>query len=211
MTNWSAVLTRAFEKVGKRCGDSGDNSAKTLEIFVIQPTTPVTTPTRPVVTVVTPYAAVTTVTTSSDTGGDRGGLAFSGEVQLLTPSVTTVTTVTTDNAPLVEQAFERLKSMVPMKTFGAETWRQLLLDAETFFRRWSASAQLLGWRDEDLLGVHPSAPASRFDAMGLLLILQGGEVEELQSECARIRTQGGSLLVYREHRYAGSVMLWSLV
>jgi hypothetical protein len=214
MTNWSAVLTRAFEKIGKGCGDSGDsgdNSAKTLKIFAHQPKTLVTTPTGSVVTVVTPSAAVTTVTTSSGARGDSGRLAFSETIQLLSPPVTTVTTVTTASEAFGKRALDRLRSMTPPESFGAETWYRLLIDAEAFFQRWDEAAKLLGWTDEDLLGVHPKAPAARFDAMGLMLILRGGEVVELYSRYARIRTQGGSLLVYRKHGYAGSVMPWSLV
>jgi hypothetical protein len=93
--------------------------------------------------------------------------------------------------------------MTPLESFGAEAWRQLLLDAETFFERWSAQAQLLGWSDVQLLGVHPYAPAARYDAMGLVLLIKGGEVIELQSQCATIRSQGEP---YCEKRNPRSVL-----
>jgi hypothetical protein len=101
--------------------------------------------------------------------------------------------------------------MTPLESFGAEAWRQLLLDAETFFQRWSAPAQLLGWSDVELLGVHPCAPTTRYDAMGLLLLIKGGEVIELHGQCATIRSQGGSLLAYRKHGYEGATLPWQLI
>jgi hypothetical protein len=100
--------------------------------------------------------------------------------------------------------------MTPLESLGAEAWRQLLLDAETFFQRWSAPA-LIGWSDVELLGVHPGAPAARYDAMGLLLLIKGGEVIELHGQRATIRTQGGSLLVYRKHGYEGATLPWRLI
>jgi hypothetical protein len=37
----------------------------------------------------------------------------------------------------------------------------------------------MGWTTLDLFGVHPTRPAVRFDVMGLLLLLQGGEVRSV--------------------------------
>ena len=214
MTDWSAILAHAFQSAHRNRGDSGDtgdNSTKALLQHVNLPAVPVTTCNRPLVTVVTPRDTVTSVTTSFRVSGDRRTEVIHSTVQAHRPSVTSVTTVTTEFDAAGKQALDELRSMTPAESFGAEAWGQLLLDAETFFQRWSAPARLLGWSDEDLLGVHPSAPAARFDAMGLLLILRGGEVVELHSQCARIRSQGGSLLVYRKHGYGGSVVLWQLV
>jgi len=214
MTDWSAVLALAFERVGQGrgdSGDSGDNPTKVLRIIANQPSARVTTADRPVVTVVTQSAAVTTVTTPLVAGGDTGRNVFGTKVQALQPTVTTVTTVNTNNEPFGERALDRLRLMTPLESFGAEVWRHLLLDAETFFQRWSAQAQLLGWSDVELLGVHPCAPAARYDAMGLVLLIKRGEVIELQGQCATIRSQGGSLLAYRKHRYEGAALPWQII
>ncbi len=48
--------------------------------------------------------------------------------------------------------------------------------SEAFISRSGHAAQPLGWTALDLFGVHPLAPASRFDAMGLFLLIQGGAV-----------------------------------
>jgi hypothetical protein len=89
--------------------------------------------------------------------------------------------------------------MVPPESFSPEAWHQLLLDTDSFFQRWAEQAELLAWSDKDLIGVHPRAPAARYDAMGLLFLIRGGEVIELHDQCATIRSQRGSLLVYRKY------------
>ena len=216
MTDWSAILVRAFETTHRNDGDTGYTGYRMAKALRATPNLPgavVTTRNKQAVTLVTAASsadAVTTVTTASLPVGDKVGNAIPSTEQLHPRPVTNVTTVTSDIESVGKQALEQLRSMAPLESFGAEAWRQLLLDAETFFQRWSAPAKLLGWSDEDLLGVHPCAPAARFDAMGLLLLIRGGEVIELQDQCVRIRSQGGSLLVYRKHGYAGAVPLWEV-
>jgi hypothetical protein len=216
MTDWSAILARAFETTHRNDGDTGYTGYRMAKALRATPNLPgavVTTRNKQAVTLVTAASsadAVTTVTTASLPVGDKVGNAIPSTEQVHPRPVTNVTTVTSDIGSVGKQALEQLRSMAPLESFGAEAWRQLLLDAETFFQRWSAPAKLLGWSDEDLLGVHPCAPAARFDAMGLLLLIRGGEVIELQDQCVRIRSQGGSLLVYRKHGYAGAVPLWEV-
>ena len=216
MTDWSAILVRAFETTHRSDGDTGYTGYRMAKALRATPNLPgavVTTRNKQAVTLVTAASsvdAVTTVTTASLPVGDKVGNAIPSTEQVHPRPVTNVTTVTSDIESVGKQALEQLRSMTPLESFGAEAWHQLLLDAETFFQRWSAPAKLLGWSDEDLFGVHPHAPAVRFDAMGLLLLIRGGEVIELQDQCVRIRSQGGSLLVYRKHGYAGAVPLWEV-
>jgi hypothetical protein len=218
MTDWSAILAYAFQMTDRECGDagdSGDKRPKALRQVENRPHALGTTCNRPVVTVVTPHndEAVTTVTTATSGGGDEARKAFPSAAQQDRHSVTTVTTVTTVARGIHSRGggvIDRLRSTPPPESFGAETWRQLLVDADAFFHCWAQRAELLAWSDKELVGVHPGAPAARFDAMGLLLLIRGGEVIELQDQCARIRSQGGSLLVYRKHGYVGAVPLWEV-
>jgi hypothetical protein len=211
MTDWSAILALAFEtkvQKGGDSGDSGDRRIKTLKQVVIPPAWLGTTSIGPVVTVVTPTAGVTTVTTAARGCGDKG----KGEIPPITQGdrefVTTVTTVTTEiHSP---HACDRLRSMTPPDSFSAEGWHQFLLDADSFFQRWAERVELLAWNGQDLIGVHPGAPAARYDAMGLLFLIRGGEVIELNDQCATIRSQRGSLLSYRKCGYAGAVPLWDI-
>jgi hypothetical protein len=161
--------------------------------------------------VVTPHEAVTTVTTAAWGGGDKGKTEIPPITQRDRRTVTTVTTVTTAiHSPDACVIVDRLRSMTPPESFSPEVWHQLLLDADSFLQRWAERAELLAWSDKDLIGVHPRAPAARYDAMGLLFLIRGGEVIELHDQCAKIRSQRGSTLVYRKCGYAGAVPLWEV-
>jgi hypothetical protein len=63
-----------------------------------------------------------------------------------------------------------------------DRWEILLRVAERFLDLWSPTAHAMGWTTLDLFGTHPTRPAVRFDVMGLLLLLQGGEVIALTAE-----------------------------
>jgi hypothetical protein len=86
-------------------------------------------------------------------------------------------------------------------------WRELLSDAESFLSRWEGAAQALGWTALDLFGVHPQAPASRFDAMGLFLLTQGGAVVALTKDGATFRRQTGAVLSYQRVSTADAVLI----
>lgn len=73
-------------------------------------------------------------------------------------------------------------------------WEMLLHDAERFLDRWSSTAHAMGWTALDLFGVHPTRPTVRFDVMGLLLLLQGGEIIALTPESASIKRPSGAVL-----------------
>jgi hypothetical protein len=88
-----------------------------------------------------------------------------------------------------------------------EQWRGLLTDAENFLTRWGGAAQLLGWTSLDLFGVHPSAPAARFDVMGLIPILNGAEVLALTSQTATMRRLSGAVLTFHRPKYGEGVLL----
>ena len=86
----------------------------------------------------------------------------------------------------------------------------MLIDADRFIQRWWDRAELSGWSDKELFGVHPRAPAARFDAMGLVLLVRGGEVVELEEGFARISTIGRSQLTCQKLRHADARPIWTL-
>jgi hypothetical protein len=215
MTDWSAILAYAFETTDRKrggSGDAGDGLAKALQHQAHLVIAPVTTRNSAAVTAVTQRAdgAVTIVTTPSPDRGDKAGKVLPPIIQPHRQSVTTVTTVTIDSNSLGSCAVDRLRSMTPPESFSAETWRQILTDADLFFQNWAERAELYGWNEKDLLGVHPRAPAARFDPMGLILLIRGGEVIELDRKCARLRTLGHSTLTCCKPRPDDAVPLWSL-
>jgi hypothetical protein len=87
----------------------------------------------------------------------------------------------------------------------AERWRQCVADAQRFLASWSDNAAALGWRVEELFGLHPvpvrPAPSycrlARYDCIGLLWLLRGRPVVALTHTTAAIATANGTV-VYRK-------------
>jgi hypothetical protein len=82
----------------------------------------------------------------------------------------------------------------------------LLQDAARFLDRWSSTARAMSWTALDLFGVHPTRPAVRFDVMGLLLLLQGGEVTALTAENASITRPRGAVLRFPRPAVGGVLL-----
>jgi hypothetical protein len=60
----------------------------------------------------------------------------------------------------------------------------------------------------DLYGVHPVAPAARFDVMGFLFFVQGGAVPVITTHSASIHRRTGARLTYcRNPDIADAVLL----
>jgi len=91
--------------------------------------------------------------------------------------------------------------------FSPDRWTALLSDAEIFLGRWGQTAHQLGWTALDLFGVHPIAPAARFDVMGLFPLLHGGAVIALTEDAATIRRSSNAILTYRRGSQAGAVCI----
>lgn len=142
--------------------------------------------------------------------------------QSLNKGVTTVTSVTTNferggahrpgaNTPPEWCAnLKRLRESNPVQGFSVERWQTLIADSENFLTSWGGRALQFGWADLDLFGVQPKAPAFRFDVMGLIPIIGGGEVDSPTERSSTIQTPGGSRLVYLQLGALGGVCLWKL-
>jgi hypothetical protein len=85
-------------------------------------------------------------------------------------------------------------------------WEQAIQDAESFVAKWGARAHALGWTAQELFGLHPVAERpvanyerlSRYDATGLIWLLQSRQVVALTEATAAI--QGATaVLTYRKH------------
>ena len=88
-----------------------------------------------------------------------------------------------------------------------DRWAVMLSDAESFLSRWGTVAHSLGWTAVDLFGVHPVAPAARFDVMGLFPLLHGGAVIALTEDVATIRRSSNAILTYRRGDQAEAVCI----
>jgi hypothetical protein len=100
-----------------------------------------------------------------------------------------------------------LKRRDPVDWLSHERWHGLISDAESFLSDWGSTAHLLGWTSLDLFGVHPIAPAARFDVMGLIPILNGADVLALTNQTATVRRVSDAVLTFRRPRYGEAVLL----
>jgi hypothetical protein len=85
-------------------------------------------------------------------------------------------------------------------------WRQCVEDGRRFLAKWGSQAESLGWDSRDLFGLHtpPIDPhpsysrLSRYDATGLIWLLEGREVIALTETTATIQNPTtGNVTVYR--------------
>jgi hypothetical protein len=84
-------------------------------------------------------------------------------------------------------------------------WRQCVEDGRAFLAKWGAQAESFGWDSRDLFGLapvpakpHPSYNRlSRYDATGLIWLLQGRPVVALAKTTAAIQSATGTITTYR--------------
>lgn len=78
-------------------------------------------------------------------------------------------------------------------TIEPKRWLQLQGDANRFVGHWGVQAAALGWSTLDIFGCHPTHPADRYDAMGLVWMLAAAEVVAMGAEVAKLRKASGTL------------------
>jgi len=104
-----------------------------------------------------------------------------------------------------------MDSSSPLPGFTLERWEGVIKDAQRFLDRWGVAALSLDWTAEDLFGVHPVAPAARYDCMGLVPLISGGEVIDMRTDRATIRmTSGNGLVYYLRRPNPDAVPIWDL-
>ena len=108
------------------------------------------------------------------------------------------------------EALARLSLTPRPEGFGRKQWDQILSDAEQFVEDWGEKAAALEWRFLDVFGVHVRAPAARYDGMGLVPLIRGGEIVALDGHRATIRMPTGSELTYLKRPKQDAVAIWEL-
>ncbi|SRR5229473_8111104 len=99
------------------------------------------------------------------------------------------------------EASSRLDWNQPPRGVPLPRWRRFLDDCAKFLcsegQNWSARATALGWETTDLFGCDRHQPLARLAQAGLLWLVNGGRVVELDRQAAVIETLSGSRQVYR--------------
>ena len=103
------------------------------------------------------------------------------------------------------RTFTALESRCPDRV-PTDRWQRCVEDGRRFLAQWGGQAESLGWDSRDLFGLHtpPADPhgsysrMSRYDATGLVWLLQGRPVIALTETTAAIQSTTGSVLTYRK-------------
>ena len=89
------------------------------------------------------------------------------------------------------EGLARLLSMPPPAGVLPSLWRARIDRAARFCDAWAARARDCGWTASELFGLHPSAPLSRYDAMGAAFLGLEGDVVEVTPVAVLIRQRNG--------------------
>jgi hypothetical protein len=117
----------------------------------------------------------------------------------------TVEIVELPQAPRYRKVFGVLQ-LRPPALVDVSRWQQCVEDGKRFLAKWGEQAEALGWDSRDLFGLHrpPERPhpsysrLSRYDATGLIWLLQGRRVTALTADTAAIENPAtGSITTYR--------------
>jgi len=110
------------------------------------------------------------------------------------------------------EGYAALSMMSPPAGFMSQRWQRIVDAAGVFIDRWAAEAARCGWSAVDVFGCHPAAPDKRFDAMGLVLLLDRADVVAVDPDGADLmaRNGGARTRFYRRPLPPETVSLWEL-
>lgn len=115
------------------------------------------------------------------------------------------------------KAITRLQAMEKPKNITHSSWQDIQEGCNQLYRNDFGLLKLIinhEWQLEDVFGCHPAAPMTRFDMMGLLLLLhQGDKVVGVNKQRIKILRKTGSINVFRKSLAPanGRVLLYELV
>jgi hypothetical protein len=109
------------------------------------------------------------------------------------------------------KGYAALSTMPAPTGFVSPRWQRIIDAAGVFLDRWAAEAIRCGWSDLDVFGCNPDRPDARFDAMGLVLLLDRCGVVGIDERGADLVTATGDCQRYRRRSLpADTVSLWEL-
>ena len=109
------------------------------------------------------------------------------------------------------QGVAELLAMSRPGAWPEDRWTALREDAFAFLRDHGAEAARLGWDVLDLFGVDRRAPLARYDAMGLVVLLNGKRIVELHHDRAMIEDHQGQRTSFtRQPAPPSRVAVWAL-
>ncbi|HLN23349.1 MAG TPA: hypothetical protein VK558_05125 [Patescibacteria group bacterium] len=105
-----------------------------------------------------------------------------------------------------------LGTMPKPSAYTPARWLQIIQDAVRFRDTWGTETVRLDWDAASIFGVGRDAPESRYDLMGLVVVLRGWTVTEITATkiVTSNPTTGRTLSYFRKPAAAGQCLLWEL-
>ena len=103
-----------------------------------------------------------------------------------------------------------MQAMPPPRGFTPQRWAEAYSDAVRILARYGGELHAKGWTTEDVFGLHPDAPAHRYNALGLVFLIHGGSVPFISGNLADIVTRAKVMQTYTRAPHPEAVAVWTL-
>jgi hypothetical protein len=110
----------------------------------------------------------------------------------------------------ISGGFAALAKMAPPAGFSADRWTTIVDAIRRCDSQHVVEAIRLGWTVEDLFGMNPYAPATRYDGRGVATMLSEDDRVVALSSDAIVIERNGAKLSFRRNNGAPSVPAWKL-
>ncbi len=109
--------------------------------------------------------------------------------------------------------YARLCTLPRHPDYTETRWQGLIDDAGLFLDQWAAKVDGLGWKTQEVFGVHHAKPSTRIDLQGLVPCIRGRKVVAVTADSATIETiTGARQRIFRrtDAQSPGRVAVWEI-
>ena len=111
------------------------------------------------------------------------------------------------------EGYARLCTLPRHPDYTEQRWQGLIDDAGLFLDQWAAKVDGLGWKTQEVFGVHHAKPSTRIDLQGLVPCIRGRKVIAVSADSATIETiTGARQRIFRraDTNSPGRVAVWEV-
>ena len=109
--------------------------------------------------------------------------------------------------------YARLCTLPRHPDYTETRWQGLIDDAGLFLDQWATQVDRLGWKTQEVFGVHHAKPSTRIDLQGLVPCIRGRKVVAVTADSATIETiTGARQRIFRraDTNSPGRVAVWEI-
>ena len=111
------------------------------------------------------------------------------------------------------EGYARLCTLPRHPDYTETRWQGLVDDAGLFLDKWATQVDGLGWKTQEVFGVHHAKPSTRIDLQGLVPCIRGRKVVAVSADSATIETlTGARQRIFRrtDTNSPGRVAVWEI-